>query len=199
MNKLTKGALAMVLVGSVTFSITNALLADHSSKRLAQANGLTNSGDHKKAVNISQAEKTVKDQTPTTNVKDVQTTPSHTIATPEGVLINEKKSDKVIAVIQTNSTKISATSTTTIKTAPVTNTSTNSNITVTGTTSMKSAATTAPTTNSNTITTGTTSTKPATTTATTTSTTTTTTNHGKQVSQAAKEKAASHQNKKVNN
>ena len=70
MNKLTKGALAMVLAGSVTFSVTNALLADQPLKRLAKQIALPISADRKQADVINHAEKKVKLQTPAANVKD---------------------------------------------------------------------------------------------------------------------------------
>jgi hypothetical protein len=205
MNKLTKGALTMVLVGSVTFSVTNALLADHSSKQSAEANASTISGDQKTADDTNhadktvkdptqktaddtnQAEKTVKDQTPTPDVKEVQTTISHNNDAFQAVSYNGNESDKAIAAIQNNTTTSIAAAATTNTTVPATNTTVNSNPTTTGTTSTKSAATPAPTTSTST-----------TKTTTMTITTTKTTNHGKQVSQAAKEKATSHQNKKEN-
>ncbi|MCM2532580.1 hypothetical protein NDK43_09520 [Neobacillus pocheonensis] len=202
MNKLTKGALTMVLVGSITFSVTNALLADHSSKRLAQANDLTNSGDQKKADDINKAEKTVKNQTPTPDVKDVQPTHFHNIAVFQAAVLNNgNKSDKAIAVNQKNTKTISATSTTFNTPAPATTITTNSNTPTTGTTSTKSATTTATknsTATANSTTKAITTTPTTTTMATTTTTATKTTNHGKQVSQSAKEKAASHQIKKIN-
>ncbi|MDF2787160.1 MAG: hypothetical protein K0S80_258 [Neobacillus sp.] len=67
MNTLTKGALSMVLAGSVTFSVANTLLGDQSYIRLAEENASTIAEDPKKADIINQAEKTVKDQTPATN------------------------------------------------------------------------------------------------------------------------------------
>lgn len=49
MNKLTKGAFAMVLAGAVTFSVTNALLVHPVSKRLAKETAFTITGDQKKS------------------------------------------------------------------------------------------------------------------------------------------------------
>ncbi len=59
MNKRTKGALAMVLAESITFSVTNALLGDQSSKRLVEEKALTTSENPKKSDVINQLEKTV--------------------------------------------------------------------------------------------------------------------------------------------
>lgn len=217
MNKLTKGAIAMVLMGSVTFSITNALFADHSSKRIAEANAAIRSGDQKKADHkdlsskrlaeantlsnfgnqktaddINQADKSVQDQTPTTDVKDLQTTASHKIAAVHEVLKNGSNSGIAVAAIGKSSTANSDRTTTVKTTAPATNTKTNSNSTATETTSTNSAN--APTT----TTTAPGQSKKTTGTPGKTASTTAANNHGKQVSQAAKEKAASHQDKKGN-
>jgi hypothetical protein len=189
----------MVLVGAVTFSVTNALLADPSSKRLAKGHPSTNSGHQKIADNINQTDKTLKDQTPITDVKDTQPTLSNNIAAPQAVLENGNMNDQATAAIQKNTTTISATSTTASTTAPTINTApvinTEPTINTAPVINTEPATNTAPatntTTNSNTTAAGTTSTKSATTTAPTTTTTAPTTNHGQQVSQAAKDKAAS--------
>lgn len=73
MNKLTKGAFAMVLAGSVTFSVTNALLAEQPIKRLVKEIALPIAEAAKKMDVISKAEKSVKEQTPATNRRDDQT------------------------------------------------------------------------------------------------------------------------------
>lgn len=175
MNKLTKGALTMVLVGAATFSTTNALLADHSFTQLVKGHVSTNSGHPKIADNINQTDKTGKDQTPITHVKDAQPTLSNNIAAPQAVLENGNKSDQGTAMIQKNPTTTSASKTViapatntapVTNMAPATNTTANSNITATASTKSSSANVS--------------------------KTSTTTTNHGKQISQAAKDKAASH-------
>jgi hypothetical protein len=104
MNKITKGALAMVLAGSVTFSVANALLADQPLKRLAKEIALPISADRKKADVVNQAEKKVKVQTPTTNVKD------HDIA---AIHVSLKNSNMAKAAIQTDREKSSDRNTTT--------------------------------------------------------------------------------------
>lgn len=207
MNKLTKGAIAMVLLGSVTFSITNAFVSDHPTKRLAEANAAIKSSDQKKAdhkdqsskqfaevsnsrnqktaVNINQAGKWVQDQTQTTDVKDVQTAASHKIAAVHEVLKNGSNSGVAVAAIARSTTANSDRTITVKTTAPATNTKTNSNSTATETASTNSTAAPTPTTSA-----------PGQTKKTTT--TTAASNHGKQVSQAAKEKAASHQTKNKN-
>lgn len=50
MNTITKGAIAMVLAGSVTFSVAHTLLGDQSTIRLAEENAATISGDPKKRI-----------------------------------------------------------------------------------------------------------------------------------------------------
>jgi hypothetical protein len=202
MNKATIGALAMVLVGSVTFSFTNALLTNHSTKKV-QTHSTTNLGDQKLVDGTNQTDKTVTDSTPTQNGNDIQTTDSLTTSVNQAELSNENVSEQPIAVNQNNTLKISSpspssnTNASTITTTPKTNTPS------TGTTSTKQTVSSAPTTNINTAPSTPTSNVPVTTTAQATSTatspTTTTTNRGQQVAQAAKEKAASQQNKKVTN
>ena len=228
MKKLTKGALAMVLAGAVTFSVTNALLVGQSTKRLAEENALTISGDHKKADVINQAEKTVKDQIQTTNGKDVQTKLSYNTAAFQVALKNRNKSNMTIAAIQQNPEKLTkttitnlayknetTTATPAVATIPVTSakvplttttpTTTGAKTTTTPATTGTKTTTTPTTTGAKTTTTptttgaNTTTTTPTTTGTNTTTTSTTTTNHGQQVSQVVKEKAASHKDKKVNN
>ena len=198
MNKLTKGAIAMVLMGSVTFSITNAFVADHSSKRPAEANAAIKSEDQNKAghrdhsskqlaeantLSSGNQKKSVQDQTQTTDVKDVQTTTSHKIAAVHEVLKNGSNSGVAVAAIAKSTTANSDRTTTVKTTAPATNTKTNTNSTVTETASTNSTAAPTPTTSASGQTKKTT-------------TTTAANYHGKQVSQAAKERAASHQAKK---
>jgi hypothetical protein len=202
MNKLTKGALAMVLAGSLTFSITNALLVHQSSKRLAEENALTISGVQKKADVINPAEKTVIDQKPTTNGKGVQTKLSHNIAAFQVALKNKNKSDMTIASVQQNTEKSTERTTTNPAYTNTTQTTTPAATSI-PVTSAKAPPTSIPVTSAKAppTTTPVTSVKapPITTGANTTIATTATTNHGQQVSQAAKEKTASHRDKKENN
>jgi hypothetical protein len=182
MNKLTKGALTMVLAGSVTFSVTNALLADHSSKRLAKANALIHSVDQKIADNINHAKKSVKDEKPTTEVKDMETTLSHKIDTLQTNPKSGNKNDAVITANQQSNEKYT-------KRTLIIPTKTDT------TTTTMPAATTLPTPSTKVSKTATTT--PTTTLGmTNTSTPTTTTNHGKLVSQVVKANALSHQDKK---
>jgi hypothetical protein len=256
MNKLTKGAFAMVLAGSVTFSVTNALLADQPLKRLTKAIALPVSGDQKKADVISKAEKTMKEQTPTTNVKDGQTKLSHkqvaykNITKPViAIKANKQNTIKLskstttigastdeattatIASKPTETTTKRKTTTTVATTKPATNakaptttkpatnakaptttkpaTSAKAPTTTKPATSVKAPTTTKLTTSAKAPTTtkpatsakAPTITKPATkpTGSNTKTETTTTTNRGQQVSQEAKEKAASHREQKENN
>ncbi|MFB6466400.1 hypothetical protein ACE38V_06185 [Cytobacillus sp. Hz8] len=183
MNTLTKGALAMVLAGSVTFSVTNALLGGQPFKRLAEENPLTISRDLKKMDIDSQAEKWLQNQRQTTNKKDDQTKLSqdnHTLQ-----LAYRNKSDSASAATQQNTKKIIKNTTTNVasakKAATITSVGKAKNETNT------KAPMTKPTSSTETKTT----TPPSRTSETNTSgTTTTTTNHGQQVSQAAKENAA---------
>lgn len=210
MNTLTKGALAMVLAGSVTFSVTNALLVDPSSKRLTEENALTVTGDQNEGDKITKAEKTVKDQTPTTNVEDSETKLSHDIPASQVTFKNKNQNDMAVDPIQQNTKKSSKR----IATNPASineTTTTTSTATTTRTTSIKAPTTTTAskptgTTETSVATTPAPTTKPATSTkapATTTTsapgTNTTITNRGQEVSQAAKEKAASNRDKKENN
>ena len=226
MKKMTKGALAMVLAGSVTFSIANGLLAEQPLKRLAKEIALPISADREKANAINQAEK--KDQTPSTNLKDNE------IAVTQGALKNNQPAGKAV---QVNTKKLSYKTTTNVTPTPVATTvsvkSTKAPITMTTPTksstatkprtnttsaSTKTATTAKPTTSTNPATTtkpatstnSATTTKPATSAKPSTSTAaksnskaaaaaTTKTNHGQQVSQAAKERAASRKAAKENN
>jgi len=203
MNKATIGALAMVLVGSVTFSFTNALLTDHSTKKKVQTHSTTNLGDQKLVDGTNQTDKTVTDSTPTPNGNDIQTADSLTPSANQAELNNENMSEQPIAVNQNNTVKISSPSPSSNTTASTIITTPKTNTPSTGTTSTKQTVSSAPTMNLNTAPSTPTSNVPVTTTAQATSTatspTTTTTNRGQQVAQAAKEKAASQQNKKVTN
>jgi hypothetical protein len=218
MNTLTKGALPMILAGAVTFSVTNALLVHHTSKRLTEENALTISGKEKKAGVISQAEKKVKDQPQTTNVKDGKTKLSHNIAALQVAFKNRNKSDMDIKANKQNTKKLSKSTTTnlastnettakTIRTTSAKATTTTTASTPTGTNPKSAAttivATTIPATSAKaaTTTSAPTPTETNTTSAPTPTGTNTTsaTNRGQQVSLAAKEKASSPQKQKENN
>lgn len=170
----------MVLAGAVTFSVTNALLIDQSSKNVADETAITISEDEKKAGVTN--EKAVEDQAPTPNDKAIQ-----------GAIENNNKSDMTEAVVQENTKK--TTEATTIKPANV-NTSTtpvNKNVTTAApvTATIPAPSPKAPTTTSTPA--------PTTTGANTTGATKPTINNGQQVSLDAKEKAAIRQDNKENN
>src|SRR5689334_13842056 len=118
MNKRIIGALIMVLVGSVTFSVTNTLLSDQSIKPLTQINNLPLSDDQKTDDSNSPKEKSATDQAQktigqevsqvkysveapvpasTTDRKDVDTAVSHKIVHLGAV----NKNSKTTAPIQT--------------------------------------------------------------------------------------------------
>ncbi|WP_391559750.1 hypothetical protein [Robertmurraya sp.] len=110
MGSITKGALAMVLAGSVTFSVTNALLIDQSSKRINEENTLTVRNPIRADV-IRQLDKTVQDQLITTNEKEVQTTVSNDTDTFQVAVNNTNKNDSVIEATQQNTKKINISTT----------------------------------------------------------------------------------------
>lgn len=181
MKKLTKGALSMVLAGSVTFSVTNALLGDPSSKRVVEENAFTNSGDQKEVDEFKR--KTVKDQSPTQNLRDEQTEPTQNNPPIQVAFNNNNESDVAIAASPPNSTQIAAD--TTINPANVN----------TATTTKPNT----PTTPENNITPPPVTTAPDTSGTNTPNAPTTHTNNGQEVSQAAKEKAEGRQGNKENN
>ena len=188
MKKLTKGALTMVLVGSVTFSAANVLLGTHSFKLPKSGQQKTMAGTNqreqteknpilKTADKINKSEKTVKDPTPTNAVKNVQSTIPHNIVTFNVVIKTESKSGKVVAIVKKDTTSTVTTSATPNTTQSAGNKTTDLKATASGTTSTNSTASI-------------TSSAP---------TTTITANHGKQVSQNAKDTAASRKDMKDNN
>jgi len=210
MKTLTKGALAMVLAGSVTFSVTNALLVEPSSKRVTEENALTVTGDQNEGDKITKAEKTVNDQTPTTNVQENETKISDDIPASQVTFKNRNQNDRAVDSIQQNTKKSSKPIATNMASINKTTTTT-STATTTRTTSIK-----APTTTTASKPSGTTETSvatkpapvtkpaistntPATTTTSAPGTNTTKNNRGQEVSQAAKEKGASNRDKKENN
>ncbi|MED4453946.1 hypothetical protein [Metabacillus fastidiosus] len=236
MNTLTKGALKMALAGSVTFAVTNALLADQFSKPLTLGNAA-----------IRQSEKMVKDQVPIINVKEDQTRLPHDISVIQLASEDTNKNDRTIPVIQQDIKKVSKTpvlnTASTEKTTPVvkvvsvtnakapgkkaastpirtntTNTAKPADVKTVPKNSTKAPVTTAAPKPAGTGTTNTA--KPADKTTVpgnsteapskqtpstpagnkvTSTDKTTKANHGQQVSQAAKEKAASNRDKKENN
>jgi hypothetical protein len=207
----------MVLAGSVTFSVANALLGQ-PIKQLTKEMALPISADRKKADVINPAEKKDQDQTPTANVKD------HDIADIQVSLKTRNTNDTAVAAVQQNREKSSdrittsaanprGTTTTKAVAKTISVKSTNAPTTTRKPTTTRTAATrsttkpAAPTAPATSVkapptTTTPTATKTSTTTTktnTTTSATTTKTNRGQLVSQAAKEKAASRSDKKENN
>jgi hypothetical protein len=216
MNTLTKGAFAMVLAGSVTFSVTSALLVE----RLTEEHALAVFGNQKKGYVISQAEKTVKDQTLKTNGEDDQTKLSHEISASQVALKNSNKNNMAAAATQQNTKKISkSTATTTSKVIETTTTAALKTTSVASTkaptTKAKSTQTEtkAPMTKAKSTQTETkaptiheagekapmATTKPAPAGTNTKNAASSTINPGQQVSQAAKEKAVSDQDKKGKN
>ncbi|MBI0579590.1 hypothetical protein IEC97_19700 [Neobacillus cucumis] len=224
MNKLTKGALTMVLVGSVTFSVTNALFGD-TIKQITQGNDVTESENQKITDQMDNLEKTGKNQ-PQKSANNVNQA-EKTVA--EGNLVNkavtvaiqetpkEKNVEAQTAKTTVKDVKITASHPSTAPKTVVTNEKKSDKVVVPiqkNTTTTRTASTTihstAPATHTttssqNSTTTGSTgnrtsSTKSVANTAPKSSTTTTTTsNHGQQVSQAAIEKAAIRQDTKENN
>ncbi|MFS0779584.1 hypothetical protein ABC255_26765 [Neobacillus sp. 3P2-tot-E-2] len=189
MNTLTKGALSMVLAGSVTFSVANTLLGDQSYIRLAEENASTIAEDPKKADIINQAEKTVKDQTPATSGTAEQPNLASNDAPIQVALNNQKESVVAIAAIPQNNKEI--TEGTTPK--PI-----NTNQTTTSTPSAPSTPVpTLPTTPVPAPVPAPAPAPPPTTT--TGNNDTSAANYGQEVAQVAKEKAESHQENKGNN
>ena len=241
MKKVTKSAVAMVLAGSVTFSIANALLVHTTPKRLIE-NALTISADRKRADVINEPAKKNIAPTSTTNVKDLEiaavqvssknnaaiepnreigskrttTNPDLTTETaarkPVATPLPVTSAKATSATSKPTTTRTTTTRTTTTSTAkkpvtaakPVTVTKPVA-VTKPATTTKTGTSTKAPTTTSKPATTTsptTTNTNTKKTTAATTNTNknnTTTTNRGQQVSQEAKEKAASRKDNKENN
>ncbi|PWW31058.1 hypothetical protein DFO73_10252 [Cytobacillus oceanisediminis] len=210
MNTLTKGAFAMVLAGSVTFSVTSALLVE----RLTEEHALAVFGNQKKRYVISQAEKTVKAQTSKTNGKGDETKLS------QKALKISNKNNMEAAATQQNTKKISkSTATTTSKVKETTTTAALKTTSVASTKAPTTKATStqtetkAPTTKATSTQTGTkaptiheasekapmATTKPTPAGTNTKDAASSTINPGQEVSQAAKEKAVSDQDKKENN
>lgn len=110
MNSLTKGSLAMVLAGSVTFSLANALFIDHSSTRVLKEKPLAISRDLK-SEDVSLGEKKTKIQGPTASEKHGQTNPSRGHLISNTVSNSSNKTGNDVAIQQ--NTKISNENTTT--------------------------------------------------------------------------------------
>ncbi|TCN22583.1 hypothetical protein [Mesobacillus foraminis] len=108
MSTRTKGALAMVLAGAVTFSISAALLVEQSPKELIKRSASALNDNLKKTDIISRAEKTVNAQTPAVNdKKDVQTKVSSNPSALEKVPDNKNTSDAAIALVDENTKNVS--------------------------------------------------------------------------------------------
>ena len=217
MNKRAIGALTMVLVGSVTFSLTNNLLSNQSTKQLNEVNNLPISDEPKTADILDSAEKnlnvqtkrtadkvtkennTLIEQTPVTESKNVDAAVSIKPITLQA------ESNKTTTQVQNSTTSIRAASSTAKTIAPVTTKTTTNQKTTTKPTSTKTT-TSAPTNSTSTASSKTTtaptystSTASSNTTTAPTNSTSTTSNHGQQVSQAAKANAASRKDQKGNN
>jgi hypothetical protein len=102
MNNLTKGALAMVIAGSVTFSVANAWLTGQSSNQLAKVNR----GNPKPVVAITQAKKTGKHQAPITDVKNMNTAYTHNNAAFQMTLKDGNKINSAAASTTQNSENV---------------------------------------------------------------------------------------------
>jgi hypothetical protein len=210
MSTLSKGALGMVFAGAVTFSATNALLVDQISILLTKENPISLFGHQDKADVISKAEKAVKDQTSRTKVKDDQTKISHenpasTNETTTTTNVTTKPSTSIKAPMKTTASASTGTNKTSAATRPAVKTKPQESAKASKTTTASSPTETT-TTSGDTVPVATT--KPSTSAEPQKTTTapssignaaTETTNHGQQVSEAAKEKAASNQDQKENN
>jgi hypothetical protein len=200
MNTITKGAIAMVLAGSVTFSVAHTLLGDQSSIRLAEENASTISGDPKKADIINQAEKAVKNQTPASKGKDQEMA---------ALKVASNNSEMNVATIQQNSSSKNNPTNPSDRNKIITVTSAETTVTSTKEPTITLTTPTTSGTNTTSVSTKPETTKPASTPTTTaqpaktetnaTSTPSTETNRGQQVSQAAKEKAENRRDLKENN
>ena len=119
MEKLTKGAFAMVLAGAVTFSVTNTLLVDESSKGVIKENDVAITEEPKKSDVMNQPEKAAKDQKLTSDGEDVQVKPSQNIVAlqeaeksrNEMVASNHQNTEKVIKTTATQSVNKNVTTT----------------------------------------------------------------------------------------
>ncbi|MFS0638180.1 hypothetical protein AB1K84_19935 [Mesobacillus foraminis] len=108
MSTRTKGALAMVLAGAVTFSISAALLVEESTKELIKRSASALNENLKKTNMISGAEKTVNAQTPPVNdKKDVQINLSPNPSALEKAPDNKNTSDAAIALVDENTKNVS--------------------------------------------------------------------------------------------
>jgi hypothetical protein len=92
----------MVLTGSVTFSVANAWLTGQSSNQLIKVNR----GNQKPVVAITQAKKTGKNQTPKTDVKDMNTTYTHNNAAFQMTLKDGNKINSAAASTIQNSENV---------------------------------------------------------------------------------------------
>ncbi|WP_160723408.1 hypothetical protein [Bacillus sp. USDA818B3_A] len=204
MNKKALGAITMVLVGSVTFSITNNLLTDQPAKPLPQENNIPISDSDKTVVNNNPKEKkvqahtpkivaeepiaihTVKEEKAVSEIKNEVPTVSdkpvtqQTATNKATVQIQKKNTPTVSAVSPTDKTTTSAPSA--VQEQKTTNTVSTKQATATKT--LPSQPSTSKTTTN---------------TSTTTNTTTTTANHGQQVSEEAKAKAVTRKEQKEDN
>jgi len=217
MNHLTKGALTMVLAGSVTFSIANAWLGGQPAKQLFEKVNAIAHSELQKRTNFlnNQADQTVNVQTPKPKIQNLKTTPSHKTEVVQAVIKEESNTNKPITSVK-QTIKTSPNRVTTPPAIKVTSsgaasrqqtvhaTSSGTHVSKTGTTSKSTASTT--TTHS--------TQSPASPNAHAasasskalthnppgrTTTSSTTTNHGQQVSQLENEKNATNGGNKANN
>jgi hypothetical protein len=187
----------MVLVGAVTFSVTNSLLADDTINRKDQANESTIANKLNTNNSINHTEKKLNNQ----STKAVEDNNKNVIKEPLPIRsINKSEptsSSKISLHTQTSSNKTNTQT-------QIRKTSTTTAAANTTTTSSKPITNQKTITNTNKTTTASQSTSKTTATATATPTpsaapTTATTNHGKQVSQDAREKAVNRKVQQVNN
>jgi len=106
MKKLSKGAFAMVIAGAVTFSVTNALLFQESSKPVVKEKNVALSEAPKKSDGINQEEKTTKDQTamPSLDNDALQAPDNNRNMNETTIAANDHNAEKVTKVATTNST-----------------------------------------------------------------------------------------------
>ncbi len=184
MKKPTLGALAMVVMGAVTFSVTNGLLSDQPVKNKKAAQASNHSGVQI-AADTNNPKKTVKDQTSETKYSlkkpDLQTNINNGNRSDNSEAIIPKNTEtKIAANVTANSTASKANTVTTVNSAASATTSTQP--TASAPAAVSKVSNSSPTTAASTQTTATASQ--------TTSTASTAANHGQQISLAAKEKNA---------
>ncbi|WP_264737931.1 hypothetical protein [Cytobacillus firmus] len=185
MKSPAKGALAMVIAGSITFSVTNSLL--QTAKLLSEENSFILSGIQKKSEVNRQVDKQAEAQILAVQDNEKQKTVTKDAPAPKESLITGEKSNKAIVAVQPNkevsNRKTAAVSVSNKKpSAPKPASSPAGSKTTNEAARPETSNTPAPGTGGNN----------------TTSPAAKTLNHGQQVSQAAKEKAESNRINKGN-